>query len=96
MIDAEAISLFLLKFTIIWNRIDPYMYVSICRQHRSMSSSEDEMPSTSDGHSGEELLPRADTEISSEKGSCGNSFTICYAFGDRSQRIQIFKRRSFN
>uniref|UniRef100_A0A914ZDY2 Rab-3-interacting molecule unc-10 n=1 Tax=Parascaris univalens TaxID=6257 RepID=A0A914ZDY2_PARUN len=39
----------------------------LARQHRSMSSSEDEMPSTSDGHSGEELLPRADTEISSEK-----------------------------
>uniref|UniRef100_A0A9J2PJ75 C2 domain-containing protein n=2 Tax=Ascaris TaxID=6251 RepID=A0A9J2PJ75_ASCLU len=43
----------------------------LARQHRSMSSSEDEMPSTSDGHSGEELLPRADTEISSEKGSGG-------------------------
>ncbi|VDK61237.1 unnamed protein product [Anisakis simplex] len=39
----------------------------LARQHRSMSSSEDEMPSTSDGHSGEELVPRADVGISSEK-----------------------------
>ncbi|VDM42487.1 unnamed protein product [Toxocara canis] len=49
----------------------------LARQHRSMSSSEDEMPSTSDGHSGEELLPRADTEISSERGFFTENFCKC-------------------
>lgn len=34
-----------------------------------MSSSEDELTSTSDGHSGEELFSRADTEMTSEKGN---------------------------